>query len=355
MHSGRTYLDGTPKALGRTLTIGTSLMTVVGVMPPEMDFPAGTDLWLPHEVDTPNPSRTSHGWRVVARLKPGVTELQSKRDVSSVSRRLKQQYGDETWMFDGDLIPLREQLVGKVRTTLFVLLGASAFLLLIACANVVNLLVARMTIRRGEIGLRLALGASRARLAQQLVVEAGVLSLLGAVGGLVLATAGVRVLLAMQTGNLPRANEIHVSWPVLLFALAMAVGTAVALGLLAAWQGTRGDIRETLSSAQRTQAGTGSSARIRRTLVISQMALTVVLLVGAGLLVRSFARLIALNPGYRTQHAVVLTAALPYEPGNDGSQRACRLLPRSHDSPSRLAGRSLSWRGERLSPHRWGK
>jgi predicted permease len=317
----RTQLGGTPSALGRTIRVESKSMTIVGVMPPAMNYPAGNDLWMPLEAESGRPSRTSHGWRALARLGPGVNLAQAHQDLSVVSRRLKQQYGDETWMSDGELAPLRDQLVGKVRTTLFVLLGASAFLLLIACGNVVNLLVARLTVRRAEIGLRMALGASRARLAQQLMIETGALSLLGAIGGVGLAIAGVRLLLSTQTGNLPRANEIHVSWPVLLFALGVAVVTAVALGLLAAWQGTRGDIRETLSAAQRTQAGTGSSASIRRTLVISQMALTVVLLVGAGLLIRSFVRLLTLDPGYRTQHAVVLSADLPYERGSEGAQR----------------------------------
>jgi len=314
----RRYLDANASAVGRTLTIGSKLFTIIGVMPPEMGFPVGTEIWMPGE---PDEGRTTHGWRVVGRLKDGVTEIQAKQDLSSVSRRLKQLYGDATWMSDGDLVPLHEQLVGKIRTTLWVLFGAAAFLLLIACANVVNLLVARMTIRRAEIGLRLALGATRATLAQQFLVEAGVLSAIGGALGIGLAFGGVRLLLAMQTTSLPRVNEIRVDWPVLAFAVGVSVFTAIALGLLAVWQGTRGDIRETLSASQRTQAGTGSSARVRRSLVVSQMALTVVLLVGAGLLARSFVRLLEVNPGYRTQHAVVLDLALPYESGPDGTTR----------------------------------
>lgn len=315
------YLGGSQQVVGKTIKIGQQLLTIVGVMPPAMNYPAGTDIWLPREIEERRGSRTTHGWRVVARVKPGVSIEQAKQDLSAVSRRLKQQYGDETWMVDGDLTTLREQLVGSVRTTLFVLLGASAFLLLIACANVVNLLVARMTLRRAEIGLRLALGASRGRLARQLLTEAGVLSALGAIGGVALAAGGMRMLLAMQTGNLPRANEITMSWPVLLFALVVAITTALALGLLSAWQGTRGDIRDALSASQRTQAGSGSGASVRRTLVVSQMALTVVLLVGAGLLMRSFLRLTEQNPGYRMNQAVVLTAAIPYESGPDAAQR----------------------------------
>ena len=318
----RRYLDASPAALGRTITIGSKLFTVVGVMPPEMNYPAGNDVWMPQELeDWSSPSRTSHGWRVVGRLKDDVTELQAKQDLSSISRQLKKQYGDETWMSDGDLVPLREQLVGKVRTTVLVLFGAAAFLLLIACGNVVNLLVARMTLRRAEIGLRLALGATRLKLAQQFLIEAGVLSALGGVLGIGLAIGGVRALLAIQTGNLPRADEIRVDWRVLLFAVGVSVLTAIALGLLAVWQGTRSDIRETLSSSQRTQAGSGSSARVRRSLVVSQMALTVVLLIGAGLLARSFVRLLEVNPGFRTQHVVVLSMALPDDNAPDAHER----------------------------------
>ena len=216
---------------------------------------------------------------------------------------------------------LHEQLVGKVRGTLLVLLGAAAFLLLIACANVVNLLIARMTIRKSEVGLRLALGASRARLAQQFLTEAGLLSVVGGVVGVGLAAAGVRVLLSLQTNAIPRRDEVHVSVPVMAFALGISLLTAVVMGLLTAWHGTRGDIRESLSASQRTQTGTGSSASVRRTLVVAQMALTVVLLVGAGLLGRSFLRLLEVKPGYRTQHAVILDAALPYEQGAEGTRR----------------------------------
>jgi predicted permease len=311
-------LGANPSAVGRTISLDDHQYLVAGVMPPAMNYPAGTEVWVPHRADVQR-SRTSHGWRVVARVSPGVTLEQAKRDLSSVSRRLKQTYGNETWMSDADLTPLHEQLVGKVRTPLFVLLGASAFLLLIACANVVNLLVARLTIRRAELGVRLALGASRMRLARQALTETGLLALVGGVTGVLLAAIGVRALLALQTGTLPRAGEVHVSGPVLAFALGTSAAVAIALGLLATLQGTRADIRETLSSGQRTQAGTGTSARVRRALVVAQMALTVVLLIGAGLLARSFVRLIGLDPGYRTTHAVVLDAALPYEQGDQAA------------------------------------
>ncbi|MEO6878266.1 MAG: FtsX-like permease family protein, partial [Gemmatimonadaceae bacterium] len=170
-------------------------------------------------------------------------------------------------------------------------------------------------------GLRLALGAGRGRLIQQFLTESAVLAVVGGAIGVVLAYVGVRVLLTMQTGSLPRAGEVHVDWTVLAFAFGVSLITAAALGLLTAWHGTQGDIRETLSSSQRTQSGGGSGARIRRTLVVSQMALTVVLLIGAGLLGRSFLRLLEIDPGYRTQSAVVLDADLPDDNAPDVGQR----------------------------------
>jgi putative ABC transport system permease protein len=314
-------LGASASAVGKPIKLGNDLLTVVGVMPRAMNYPATVDLWLPHAVDL-STSRSSGGWRGLARMKDGVMMEQVRQDMSTVSRRVKQLNGDQSWMADAEVVTLHEVLVGKISTTLYLLLGASAFLLLISCANVVNLLVARMAIRRSEIGLRLALGASRRRLAQQFLTEAAVLSVVGGVAGIGLAALGVRVLMAMQTNSIPRADEVHVNWPAMVFALGLSILTAIALGILTAWHGTKSDIRETLSSAQRTQAGSGSSSNnIRRTLVVSQMALTVVLLVGAGLLGRSFAQLLDINPGYRTQHTVILDAAIPNEDGSAGAQR----------------------------------
>jgi predicted permease len=315
------YLGDSRGAVGRTITIGQRLYAIVGVMPPEMNYPAGNEIWTPQELEEPNRSRTSGGKRVVARLRDGVTLGQARQDLSRLTRQLKQEYGDETYMVDAEIVTLHDQLVGNVRSTLFVLLGASAFLLLIACANVVSLLLARMSVRRGEIGVRLALGASRWRLAQQLVTEASMLSLAGAAAGITFAAGGVRVLLALQNGKLPRAEEVHLNLPVMVFAVGASVVVALVIGLVTAWKGTRTGIRETMSASQRTQAGSDSSARIRQMLVVTQMALTVVLLVGAGVLGRSFVRLLAVQPGYRTEHAVVLDATLPNESGPDAAQR----------------------------------
>src|SRR5262249_46593275 len=166
-------------------------------------------------------------------------------------------------MYDSQLIPLHEQLVGNVRSPLLVLLGASAFLLLIACANVVNLVVARIVVRRSELAVRMALGASRPRLVRQVLTESGVLALAGGSGGIALAAASVRIFVAISAGKLPRADEVHVDAQVMAFAVLVSAVTALTIGILTAWHGTRPEIRETLSSAQRTQAGSGSGASIR--------------------------------------------------------------------------------------------
>jgi predicted permease len=243
-----------------------------------------------------------------------VTLAQARREASAIAKSLKLQYGDETWMFDARVVPLREQLVGDVRTALLVLLAASGFLLLIGCANVVNLLVARMASRQGELALRLALGAGRGRLVRQFLAESLVLSLCGGLLGVALGIAGVRVLLSLEPGRLPRIGEIGVHWPVLLFALGVSVACALALGLLTAWRATRRDIRETLAQSQRTQAGSGTGHRIRSSLVVAQVALTLVLLVGAGLLGRSFVRLLAVDPGFRADDAVIVDMDAPLSP-----------------------------------------
>jgi predicted permease len=280
-------------------------------MPSSVDVPAGTDLWTPSELERPVPSRTAHNWNVLAKLRDGVTLAQARREASAVARTLKGQYGDETWMEDAHVVPLREELVGDVRPALVVLLAASGFLLLIGCANVVNLLVARLASRHGELALRLALGAGRGRLVRQFLAEALAIAACGGLLGLLVGIFGVRVLLSLEPGRLPRVGEIGVHWPVLVFAILVSSICALALGLLTAWRATRGDIREALAQSQRTQAGSGSSHRVRSGLVVVQIALTLVLLVGAGLLARSFVELLQVDPGFRADNTVIMDVDVP--------------------------------------------
>ena len=332
------YLGASPDLAARTLTFEGESFAVIGVLPATVDFPAGADLWVARELIPKSPYRTGHNWQAIARVANGITVEQANREISASSRRLKQQYGDDTWMFDAVAVPLREQMVGDTRPPLLVLLAASGFLLLIACANVVNLLVARAAVREGELAVRLALGAGRARIAQQFLAEALVMALSGGVLGVVLAALGVKALLTLEPPNLPRLAEVGIDWQVLAFALGVSVMVAAALGLLSAYRGTRGDLRQAMAQAQRTQAGAGASHRVRGALVVAQMSLTLVLLVGAGLLGRSFLRLARIDPGYRTERALVLdiSTAMPDTPA--GARERIRLYDEISARLSALPG-----------------
>ncbi len=309
----RRYLGANPAAVGTAaLTADNQTFTVIGVMPPSVDFPPDVGLWVPRELEPPGRSRTAHNWQVIGRLRDGVSVDAAQRELHALADRLIQQYGQNVNLTDARVLTLREQLTGNVRPALLVLFAAAVFLLAIACANVVNLLVARLASRRGEVALRLALGAGRGRLAQQFLSESLVLSVAGGLLGVFLAWGGMTALLALDPANLPRLHDVRLDLPVLLFALAISVAAAAALGLLTAWRGTRSELREALAESQRTQSGAGSGVRIRSTLVVSQIALTLVLLVGAGLLGRSFLRLVDVNPGFRTTQATVLDLSLPF-------------------------------------------
>ena len=289
-----------PRAIGSTFISERKPLTVVGVLREGQEFPAGTDLWYPREIYEKNTSYTAHNWNVIGRVKTGIPLEQANRDLSMTLQRLHASLGDATWTFDGKVIGLREQIVGNIKPLLLLLLGASGVLLLIACANVANLLIARMAVRENEIAVRLAIGAGRGRLAQQLLIEASLLSAVGCIGGLLLALAGMQVLLALRPDSIPRVGELRIDWLVLAFAIRVSAGTAIVLGLVAAWRGARGDLRAALAQSQRTQGGGGASYRIRGSLVVAQLAMTVVLLVGAGLLARSFVRLMTIDTGFRT-------------------------------------------------------
>jgi putative ABC transport system permease protein len=315
-----------PRAIGATLTSDRKPLTVVGVLPAGQEFPAGIDVWYPREIFEKNTSYTAHNWRVIGRVKNGIPIDQANRDLSITLKRLHTTLGEATWTFDGRAVGLREQIVGDIKPLLLLLLSASAVLLLIACANVANLLIARMAVRENEIAVRLAIGAGRARLAQQLLIEASLLSAAGCIGGLLLAIAGMKVLLALRPDSIPRVSELRIDWIVLAFAILVSAGTAIVLGLVAAWRGARGDLRAALAQSQRTQSGGGASYRIRGSLVVVQLAMTVVLLVGAGLLARSFVRLMTIDTGFRTHDMVVANLAFDAGEGADRIARRTQYL-----------------------------
>jgi putative ABC transport system permease protein len=319
-------LGGRTDLTARTIQLGDQGYAVIGVMPRGYDFPAGTDLWVPREPATEN--RTAQNWHVLGRLRTGISRDRAQQDLTAIARRVKQRYGDDTYMTGTAVRPVLEQLVGSVRPALIVLLGAAGVLLLVACVNVVNLLLARALSRDREMALRLALGARPSRLARGFLLEPLALSLAGAALGALFAVAGVRVLLAFEPGRLPRVHDIGVDWSVLAFALGIAVVAAAGMGLVPAIRAARHDARAALASGQRTQGGGVVTQSVRGALVAAQVALTIVLLLGAGLLGRSFLKLLAVNPGYRTGDAVVMDAWLPSPRDTAGEIRNTAFLER---------------------------
>jgi predicted permease len=309
---------GSRSVIGSRVTIANESSTIIGVMPPGQEFPEGTEIFVSRERDGRSTSYTSHNWLVMARVRPGISLEQANQDVSSILRGVHERVGEATWTFDGRITRMRDQLVGRIKPMLYTLFAASAVLLLIACANVANLLIARMAVREGEIAVRIALGAGRARLGQQLLIETSLLAAVGCAGGLLLAFAGVKVLLALRPALVPRVSELSVDGSVLAFAVLISAATAIGLGLLAAWRGVRGDLRSALAQSQRTQGGGGASYRLRGSLVVMQIAMTTVLLIGASLLARSFMRLMSIDAGFRTKG--LLIAELDFE-RREGAER----------------------------------
>jgi putative ABC transport system permease protein len=307
----RQQLGGTADFAARTLVFNGRVHRVVGVLPPNLDYPPGAEVFTPREIRERLPSRTAHNWTVIGRLRPGASTGSAQAELSALARGLSAELGDQTDMADAAIVPLHEQMVGHVRPALLVLLGASGFLLLIACANVSNLLLARSATRQRELAVRVAMGAGRGRIVRQLVAESLVLSLAGGATGVLIAVAGVEALLALEPGSLPRLGEVGVNWTALLFASALALATAVALGLVTALRSAgEGALRAALAQTQRGVAA--GASYVRSGLVIAQVALTLVLLVGVGLLGRSFLQLLSVDPGYRTEGAVVLDLSTPW-------------------------------------------
>ena len=309
------YLGGTTDLSKFHLRMEGAVYPVVGVMPEGFDFPPGVAAWIPRELHPELPSRTAHNWRGLGRVRDGITVAQARANLSAIARRIKDQYGKEVDLNDAAVVPLADAMVGDVRTALLTLLGAVGLLLLVACANVAGLLLARTSARRKELAVRAALGAGRGRLIQQFLAESFSLSLAGGVLGILIAAWAVRVLPAILPANLPRQQGMAINTSVLLFALAAIVAVAVSLGLFAAWRAAAGDLQEALTAGSRSYSGTGASQRLRGFLVIGEIATTLVILVGAGLLGRSFLRLISTSPGFRQQNLITMEFSPPNPQG----------------------------------------
>ena len=312
---------GAPASLdGVSLRFANRSFAVVGVVPAELGFPSNADLWYPAETLPPNTSRSGHNWKVVARVKAGVTLDAARADIAAIGQQLKQEYGREIDAVSFAALPLRERSVQDVRRVLYVLCSAVAVLLLIAGSNVGNLLLVRATVRRKEIAVRAALGASSARLARQFIVEALLLTIFGAALGAVLSAWGVDLIVGLYHGNLPQVGKIGVNTTVLLFSLGVAVVLGIGLGLVPAMHASRNRLQNDLQDAGRGGSTGRANRRIRNGLIIGQVALTLMLLVGAGLLGRSFQQLMSINPGFLTQSAVAMTVSMP-DPEDPAAQR----------------------------------
>ncbi|MEO7272024.1 MAG: ABC transporter permease [Vicinamibacterales bacterium] len=330
---------GDPAVLGRTVSLTGTSFTVVGVAPPWFRFPAADfSLWTTlggAQAKTPAQmeNRALRIFNLLARLSPGVTRQQAQSELDAAAARLEQEFPDTNQGVRLRLTPLYERLVGDVRQSLLMLLGAVGLLLLIACANVANLMLARTTARHREMAIRVALGAGRGRLARQLAVESMVLAIAGGTIGVVLAVWGVDVLPAVLADRVPRADGIRIDATVLWFALAATMMTAVVFGLTPMVHGVVRS-QNGLQEGTRSASASSSARRLRSAIVIAEIALAVVVVVGAGLMLRSFAALAARDPGFEPSHLLTFNVQVIQEPDGPARTRAIdaivdriRLIP----------------------------
>jgi ABC-type antimicrobial peptide transport system permease subunit len=307
-------LAGSTQLSSLRLKMGTQSASVVGVMPAGFGFPDNADIWLPREIYERYPSRTAHNWRVVGRLAPAVDIRQSRLELSTIAARLKQQYGQDTTMTDVSIESLRDSLTGNVRLALLVLLMASTFFLLIACANVVNLMLAQAAARERELALRAALGAGSGRLVRQFLTESLLLSFLGGALGVFIAFWGLLALLRLAPASLPRLEDVSINSPVLLFSLGVAVLIATGMGVACAWRSASASPKDALNEGSRLQGGTPHRQMLLRLMIAGQLVTAMVLLVGAGLMGRSLLRVLSVDPGFKVGSAITMELDLPDEP-----------------------------------------
>ncbi len=305
----QTHYASDPGVVGKPIQLDGEVYTIVGVMGPKMAKPDDAQLWTPLALTNKEAAvRGEHHFLAIARLKPGVTLAQAQAEMDTISQRLERSYPEDDKGWGAKVISMREETVGDVRPALLMMLGAVAFVLLIACANVANLILTRMLSRRKEIAIRAAMGASRVRMMGQLLSESVLLSLCGGALGLVIGHAGIELLLKFFADKLPRMGEIGLNGKVLAFTLGISLLTGILSGLIPAWSMTRGNVNEALKQGLgRTDTDSGSG-RTHASLVVIEVALSLVLLIGAGLMIRSLWKLQTTNPGFDARN--VLTLAL---------------------------------------------
>src|SRR3954468_6470785 len=299
--------------VGTTMRMDGRPFTVVGVAPPDLNVPAGAEYWRPlvfKPRDISNDARGAQWVGAIARLSPGVNLEQAKSAMALVADRLAREFPRTNKDRAMTAIGLQDRIVRGIRPALLILLGAVTLVLLVACVNVANLLIARANGRTREVAVRAALGAARGRLVQQFLAESIVLGLAGGAAGLLVAYWSTRVLLTLSPASIPRLGEVGVDWRVLAFTIAVAVLTSVAFGLVPALAATGTTVARLVSTAGRGSVGPRGT-RLRKVLVVCEMALAVVLLIGAGLLIRSYERISDVNPGFSPDHLLTFTVSLP--------------------------------------------
>ena len=296
--------------VGRSIDLDGSSVEVVGVLPPGFDFVRETEVWTPLAMQYDPDRRLSLGLLGIGRLKPGVSLAQARSEMAGIASGLAEQYPATNKNWTVKLVPLQEDVVGEFRTGLLVLLGAVVLVLLISCANVANLLLAQAASREKEVAVRLAIGASRSRIIRQFLTESVILGIAGGGLGLVVALFGVKLLSGLGR-NVPRAEEIGVDARVLGFTLGVSILTGLAFGLAPAFQATRADLTSSLKEGTKGGSGAGVRHRLRAALVVSEIAVALTLLIGSGLLIKSFRNIEAVGPGFDPKGIVTFDLQLP--------------------------------------------
>ena len=306
---------GRPEVVGKTIELDGQSFEVVGVMPKTFQFPAGdrdVEVWSPLTLDLKSLlSRPHRMYRTIGRLAPGATMAQAQGEMDAIARDLAREHPDVNTGWGVRLVPAHDQVVGDIGGTLWILFGAVVLVLLIACANIANLLLARSARAAKDFSIRAALGAGRGVLVRRSLVESGVLAASGALVGLGLAWAGVRVLRRLIPPTVPRAEQIGLDLPVLAFTAVIAIASGLLFGLVPAWRAMRPNLTEVMQETDRGMTASRRSRRLSDVMIVAEVALALVLLVGAGLLIRSFVNLTSVSPGFRTSRVVSLEIVLP--------------------------------------------
>ncbi len=343
----RRVFAGDPMILGRKILLDGDALTVVGIMPPGVQHVGNdhetlahgdvVDVWTPFSFAGNPAARGSHFLDVFGRLRAGVTREQALAELNSLYVQLGQEHPTFARGWHALLIPMQQEIVGKSERLLLVLLGAVGFVLLIACVNAANLMLAQATARQREIAVRAAMGAVRSRIIRQTLTESLLISLLGGVLGAVLAVGGVNVLISFLPASFPRVQDIHLDFPVLAFTFLVAVGAGVVFGLAPSIHASKTDLVHSLREGGRTGGSGRQALRFRNVLVVAEVSLASVLLIGAGLMLRSFLNLLHTDPGFRPQHVITASVSLPgkeYKTGED----IARFCDQFRERVSRLDG-----------------